>query len=447
MKQLLTLLLFGSTLFGIHAQHVSPSIICGNDVYSRIVREKHPELDAAIRATFEDAKRAGHKEVRERSPLTIQVVVHVVWNEAEENLSDDIIEDQIRVLNEDYNRQNADTSDLREEFHYIAGNADIHFELAQVVRVQTQELFEIDVISGDLLSVLKSDATGGSDAWDPEHYLNIWVCKIQPTTIFGLEVGQILGFAFPPTGLSHWPDGSSAPTPGEDGVVIDFRAFSSINPNPINNPADGTPLLLKGRTPVHEVGHYLGLRHIWGDGGLFGPNDCAQSDGVDDTPFASAQSEFDCDKTKNSCEQVELFFNEDPLDLVENYMDYSSEECMNMFTQGQVEIMRGVLTGPRAGLLNSVSTHQPASALGCSLSPNPAQDRSVLRFNLPEAGEVRVQVTGADGRRQALDLPAQAYTSGLQQIALDTRRLPAGMYLVHLQANGMTEVKKIIVQR
>jgi hypothetical protein len=355
------------------------------------------------------------------------------------------VEDQIRVLNEDYNHLNADTVDLREAFHDIAGNADIHFELAQIVRVQTSELFEIDVLGGDLLSNLKSDATGGSNAWDTDHYLNIWVCKIQPTTIFGLQIGQILGFAFPPAGLAHWPADSNAPTQGEDGVAIDFRAFGSNNPNTIELPGSTDNLIVRGRTPVHEVGHYLGLRHIWGDGGLFGPNDCAQSDGVDDTPFASAQSEFDCDKTKNSCEQVELFFNEDPLDLVENYMDYSSEECMNMFTKGQVEIMRGVLMGPRSGLLNSVGTQQPVSVLASSMSPNPAQDRTVLRFALPEAGEVNIQVFGADGRL-VLNLPAQFLSSGSQQIALDTRLLPAGMYLVHLQANGVREITKLSVQ-
>lgn len=446
MKQLVTLFFLLAGWASLNAQSTRLPIICGQEVFSHIVQEKHPERAAAIRATFEEAKRLGHNEVRQRSPLTIQVVVHVVWNETEENLSDDIIEDQIRVLNEDYNRLNADTADLREEFQFVAGNADIHFELAQIVRVQTQELFEIDVLGGDLLSSLKSDATGGSDAWDTEHYLNIWVCKIQPTTIFGLEVGQILGFAFPPDGLSHWPDGSSAPTVGEDGVVIDFRAFSSINPNQIENPTDGSILDIKGRTPVHEVGHYLGLRHIWGDGGLFGPNDCAQSDGVEDTPFANAQSEFDCDKTKNSCEQVELFYNEDPLDLVENYMDYSSEVCMNMFTKGQVEIMRGVLMGPRAGLLSSVSTHQPASVFHSSLAPNPANDRALLRFQLPEAGEVSIRVMNADGR-VFIDLPAQQYGSGMQQVSLDTKRLSAGMYLVQLQSGATVEVKKLAVQR
>lgn len=446
MKQLLTLLLCTAGLCTLQAQTAPLPIICGNEILSHVVKEKYPELDAAFRTTFEEAKRNGHQAIRERSPLTIQVVVHIVWNDAEENLTDDLIEDQIRVLNEDYNRLNADTADLRQEFDFVAGNADIHFELAEIVRVETNTLFEIDVLSGDLASNLKSSASGGSDGWDTEHYLNIWVCKIQPTVIFGLEIGQILGFAFPPNGLDHWPAGASAPTAGQDGVVIDYRVFSSINPNIVEIPGGGGTLTVKGRTAVHEVAHYLGLRHIWGDGGLLGPNDCAQSDGVEDTPFASAQSSFDCDKTKNSCEQVELFYNEDPLDLVENYMDYASEDCMNMFTKGQVEIMRGVLTGPRAGLLSSVATHQPVAGPDFRISPNPAQDRALLTFELPQQSDVSIRVVSAEGRT-VLEVPSQQLPSGHQQIALDTRRLPAGMYFVEVHATGVSNVQKLSIGR
>ena len=247
-------------------------------------------------------------------------------------------------------------------------------------------------------------------------------------------------------GLDHWPDGSNAPTPGEDGVVIDYRAFSSINPYVVEIPDGGGTLTVRGRTPVHEVGHYLGLRHIWGDGGTFGPNDCDQSDGVDDTPYANTQSSFDCDKTKNTCEQVELFYNEDALDLVENYMDYSSEDCMNMFTKGQVDIMRAVLQGPRAGLLTTVGTHQPVSGAEFRITPNPAQDRAVLTFELSQPGEVNVRVTGADGRT-VQESRSQQLSSGRQQMALETSNLAAGVYFVQVSANGTHFTQKLSVQR
>lgn len=445
MKQLLPLLAFLAAFSTLSAQSAPLPIICGNEIFSHVVRENHPELDAAFQSTFEQAAQQSH-HLTQRSPLNIKVVVHVVWNDPAENLADSIILNQMQILNADYNRMNADTGNLRAYFQDVAGNPNIHFELVEIVRVQTDDLFEIDVLGGDLLSALKSDATGGSNAWDTEHYLNIWICKIQPTTIFGVPIGQILGFAFPPNGLDHWPEGASAPTAEQDGVVIDFRVIGSNNPNTVENPAGGENLTIRGRTPVHEVGHYLGLRHIWGDGGLFGPNDCAQSDGIDDTPFASAQSAFDCDMEKNSCEQVEIFFNEDPLDLVENFMDYSRESCMNMFTKGQAGLMRNVVMGPRAGLLDPVGTRQPVSVLDSKVFPNPAQDQAILSFQLPETADVHVRIVGAAGR-SVLDMPGRQFSSGPQQIALDTRSLPVGVYFIHIQANEKTAVKKLLVQR
>ena len=119
---------------------------------------------------------------------------------------------------------------------------------------------------------------------------------------------------------------------------------------------------------------------------------------------------------------------------------------MNMFTKGQVEQMRSVLMGPRAGLLDPVGTRQPVAVSDCRLSPNPAQDRAVLAFRLPEQSEVGVRLVGADGR-SVLQVPAQVYFPGQQQIALDTRSLPTGIYFVHLQVDGATSVKKLSVQR
>ncbi len=446
MKQLFALLaVLAGPLFSV-AQNASHPVICGNEIFSRVVREKYPDLQANFDATFDQAKAYGQSAAADRSPLTVNVVVHVVWKKNEENLADSIIENQIQVLNEDFNRLNADTANLRAFFKDAAGSADIHFQLAEIVRVPTTKEFTLDLLGGSLLSELKHSSQGGSDAWPTENYLNIWVCKLQPTVIFGIPVGQVLGFAFPPADLANWPAGSNAPTPAEDGVVIDFRVFGRNNPNTVQIPGGGGTLTVKGRTPVHEVGHYLGLRHIWGDGGLLGPNDCAQSDGIDDTPFASAQSAFDCDKTKNTCQVQEPFYNADADDLIENYMDYASEDCMNMFTKGQVALMRSVLQGPRSGLINSVGTQEPVAGLDLQLAPNPAQDRLSLRFDLPQPGEVAVRILGADGRFVS-EQPAAHFTSGLQQVEVETQHLPAGLYLVEVRTAAGVAVRKLQVAR
>jgi hypothetical protein len=446
MKQILpTFLLVLSGVLSLFAQNTPPRILCGNEVFSHIVREKYPELQAAFDQTFEQAGRSN--AAADRSPMNIKVVVHVVWNAAAENLADSIIENQIQILNEDFNRQNADTANLRPLFQPVAGNADIHFELVQIVRVQTSQLFSIDILGNSLLSELKFDSEGGSDAWDTEKYLNIWVCKIQPTTIFGLPVGQILGFAFPPNGLDNWPANSGAPSADEDGVVIDYRMMGRNNPHPLPNPAGGGNLLVRGRTPVHEVGHYLGLRHIWGDGGLLGPNNCAESDGVDDTPYANSQSEFNCDKTRNTCEQVEIFYNDDVPDLVENFMDYSSEDCMNMFTKGQVELMRNVLAGPRNGLLQSSSAPSPdETALHWRLSPNPTGGIFSVDFQTGQAERVAFRVLGADGR-VVLQEVVREYPAGAHRRTFDLTQLAAGLYGVEITTTQGRSVKKILKVR
>jgi hypothetical protein len=406
-----------------------PRVLCGNELLHHIAREHYPEWQAAFDQTFEQAAR--HTEaVADRAPLTVNVVVHVVWNAATENLPDSVIENQMRVLNEDFNRMNADTGRLRSLFRPVLGNAEIRFQLAEIVRVKTTKLFSIDVLGGKLMPEVKQNNLGGSDARDPEKFLNIWVCKIQPTTIFGFPVGQVFGFAFPPAGLSHWPAGASAPTPGEDGVVMDFRMVGRNNPNPAADPVTGDPLVVRGRTATHEVAHYLGLRHIWGDGGLLGPNDCAQSDGVDDTPFANAQSNFDCDTTRNTCKQVEMFYNEDVPDLVENFMDYSGETCMSMFTKGQVQLTR-------KGLLAASSVAAPGrhEALPLHIAPNPAGERTAVSFVLPEKTEVTARVVSASGQA-LLELAPQTFEAGPQRLELDTQGLPAGVFFVEIRTTA-----------
>jgi len=434
MKHILpTLLLLISAHLVFAQTPQQPRVLCGNELLHHIVRENYPELQTAFDQTFEQAAR--HSEVvADRAPLTVNVVVHVVWNALAENLPDSVIESQIQVLNEDFNRMNADTGRLRSLFHPVAGNAEIRFQLADIVRVKTTKLFSIDLLGGKLMPEVKHDNLGGSDARDPEKFLNLWVCKIQPTTIFGFPVGQVFGFAFPPADLSHWPAGSSAPTPGEDGVVIDFRMMGRNNPNPAADPVTGDPLIVRGRTTTHEVAHYLGLRHIWGDGGLLGPNDCAQSDGVDDTPFANAQSNFDCDTTRNTCEQVEMFYNEDVPDLVENFMDYSGETCMSMFTKGQVRIMRNVLEGPRRGLIAASSVTEPGrgEAMPLHIAPNPAGERTAVSFVLTQKTEVTARVVSASGQ-VLLELAPQTFESGPQRLELDTQRLPTGVFFVEIR--------------
>src|SRR5262245_27881183 len=193
--------------------------------------------------------------------VTIPIVVHVVFRTLEENISDAQILSQVAVLNQDYRAQNPDLSKVPYPFKPFIGDARIRFELATkdplgqpttgITRTKTNRTgFASD-------NGVKSQATGGFDPWDTEHYLNIWVCSL---------TGGLLGFA-------QFPGGSKV----KDGVVMNNAAFGTLG--------SAKPPFNKGRTTTHTIGHYLNLRHIWGDG------DIRNGDFVADTPV-QAEANF-----------------------------------------------------------------------------------------------------------------------------------------------------------
>jgi hypothetical protein len=251
--------------------------------------------------------------------ITIPVIVHVVFNNSLENITDEQITSQIRILNEDYRKQNADISLVPEPFIPFVADAKIEFKLAVrdpdgnptngITRTFTQKTaFSFD-------DAVKFASTGGKDAWSADKYLNIWVCNLG---------GGLLGYA-------QFPGGDAE----TDGVVISHQYFGDVG--------TAIPPFNKGRTTTHEVGHWLNLRHIWGDD----MGACAGSDAVEDTPN-QADSNFGrptfpritCGNAPNG-------------DMYMNYMDYVDDDAMFMFSAGQVARMRATLDGPRALIKSS----------------------------------------------------------------------------------------------
>lgn len=327
-----------------------------------------PGYAESVNQAFEAAKALNmNPEGKSGSIYTIPVVFHIVYNIAEENVPDSVILDQLRILNEDYGRMNSDTVNMRSDFEIVKGDPKIEFKLAQIdpvgnptsgiTRTSTslESFGSLLFLQGDMsdLERVKSTADGGIDPWDQSRYLNIWVCDM---SIFGFTA--LLGYATPPAGLPNWPPGSTAGM--SDGVVLQYQTVGS------NNPADlGGGFEVLGRTATHEIGHYLGLRHIWGDG------DCTAQDGIDDTPNADAQSDTDCDPTKNTCtDNIQGF---DLPDMIENFMDYSSEDCQNTFTAQQVSLMHGVLELQRYDLVHNNPASIEELSISLSVYPNPAQ--------------------------------------------------------------------------
>ena len=264
----------------------------------------------------------------------IPVVVHVIHNGEQEgqdsNISNEQILSQISVLNTDYRRLNGDTINTPPIFQPVAADTYIEFKLAER-DPNGQETNGIVRVMGTQTEWLATDVSDNAELkslsfWPPEDYLNIWV-----TTL----ANDYLGYAqYPITSLP----GSIPPFDREtDGVVIHYRAFGSKAYGAFNlfNNYD------RGRTTSHEIGHYFGLRHIWGD--VIG---CDGTDYCDDTPQAY--------ESHTSC------INIDPIscgseDMYQNYLDYSYDRCMNLFTQDQVIRMRTVIENSprRVSLLTS----------------------------------------------------------------------------------------------
>lgn len=297
------LVFFSCNFLSLSAQRVCHTM----ETLEQEVRENPDRLNNLNR--LEKYTQAYHPLADAKGLITIPVVIHVVYNGEGQNISDAQILSQLETLNQDFRRTNSDADNAWTQ----AADTEIEFCLASIDpqgNATTGIVRTPTTVSGfGTNNTVKFTSAGGSDAWPASDYLNIWVCNI----------GRgILGYA-------QFPGGS----PLTDGVVNDYRYFGSIG--------TATAPFNLGRTLTHEVGHYLNLRHIWGDG------DCSTDDFVEDTPQAS-HSHGGCQIGATSCNS---------LDMVQNYMDYSNDACMNLFTQGQRNRMRAALAGPRASLLAS----------------------------------------------------------------------------------------------
>jgi hypothetical protein len=263
--------------------------------------------------------------------LRIPVVVHVVYNTPQQNVTDAQIQSQIGVLNEDYRRLNADASQVPNAFAGVAADLRIEFGLAVrdpdcnatsgITRTQTA----VALFSPN--DNVKAAATGGHDPWPRDQYLNIWVCRL-----------TYLGYA-------TYPGADAA----VDGVVIDYEAFG--------NTGTADPPYHLGRTATHEIGHWLDLLHIWGDDA----GACTGSDNVADTPN-QADKNFGCPAFPHvSCG------NGPNGDMFMNYMDYVDDSCMCMFTAGQGLRVEAVLHTTRNQILASDGLVPPPAITGVDL--------------------------------------------------------------------------------
>lgn len=402
---------------------------CGFDFMMETYEQQYPGFKTAVSNTFEKIKKSEESPLLRNEILTVDVVFHVVWKENAENLHDSIIYNQLEILNKDYRLLNDNRDEIRALFKDRQADARIEFNLKEIVRVKTDANFALSLTG--LPDRVKNTEDGGSNAVAPEKTLNIWICHIRPIPFIG---AQILGYAYPPAGLSNWPAGSNAPSSGLDGVVLDFRVTGGNNPNKLT--VQGMEYTSLGRTCIHEVGHYLGLRHIWGDGGgIFGGSSCNADDGMEDTPNQGSETGFGCDKNNNTC----IDNQNDLPDMIENYMDYSDERCQNIFTKDQVSHMRKVLFNQRKGLIEGqVSADNITENVSLKIVPNPVSEQSHVNFGEVKTGTVQL----LDGVGKVVF--SQKITDQ-QHYVLPTDILKSGLYhLIFRDQNGRISTSRFI---
>ena len=434
MKNLITTALLASSAI-VSAQSIedfinpATGIIDDHRLVLESMEEQYPGYKQVVNETFDKCHQFSTKSGQE---YTVNVVFHVVYNEEEENLPDSVIYSQLDVLNEDFGRMNADSVNLRPIFQPIAGNPAVHFNLAGIVRVPTTASFTVGF--NGLPDEVKQSSQGGSDAWDTQYFMNVWICKLDN------PFGALFGYAYPPAGLSNWPANSNAPSPELDGVVLDYRTVGRNNPNPYPNPQGGGNFVFTGRTGTHEVGHYMGLRHIWGDGGgLFGGESCGEDDGIADTPNQGYQSDFNCDPTLNTCTDSTGGAPDpnDMPDLIENHMDYSDETCKNMFTLGQAMHIRGVLENERIDLINAPASIEESTKSVLNLYPNPNNGTFLINSNVSGI----LSVFDLQGRM----VHSQKINNGLSNGEI--ANVSSGTYIVKLNSeNGESITDKLIIK-
>ena len=335
----------------------------------------------------------------ENTIIKIPVVVHILYHTQTEKISDEQVASQIDALNKYFRRRNADTTNTPAYFRTLAADCEIEFQLAisdprrrstsGIVRKYTP------ITKWKADDQMKFSSSMGDDAWDPKSYLNIWVCNLE----------KFAGYATTPGGEEN-----------KDGVVISYTAFGT---------GIGTSSYGMGKTAVHEVGHWLNLKHLWGD------ENCGD-DGVSDTPKQASYT-IGCPST------VRITCGNGPYgDMYMNYMDFSNDACINMFTEGQKARMRALFNtgGPRNSLLLSKGLNPPLIAespsttedpkwLHPQLFPNPANNE--LNFDL--SYDIRwmgktIFVTNLQGQT-VMNL---SITS--KNLKIDISRLQAGMYFL-----------------
>ena len=387
---------------------------CGTTNYQLYQISENPLLEQKIKKQEVEIQNwIKNAKASETEVVYIPIIFHVLYNSTTTNISDAQILSQMEILNIDYSRKNLDAINTPAMFATLAADARIQFCLAHqtpngnwtdgITRTSTTKT-TFNMPSNEA----KYNSKGGVDAWDTDKYLNIWIV---PEIIDGAIMG-VLGYA-------QMPGGNSA----TDGIVIGYKFIGNIGT--VSAPFN------KGRTLTHEMGHYFNLYHIWGDD--FGS--CSGSDFVDDTPNQASKN-FGCPTHPHiSCSNNG--------DMFQNYMDYTNDTCMNLFTKGQRDRMLAALNTQRGDLLTSGVCHanylKKDNDLEFNIFPNPANKQINIKINNTES--INIQIIDISGR----EIFFKEFETN--KISINTSELTNGIYFLKIKSNTQIGFKKFIIQQ
>jgi len=397
----LTVYLFGASL--------TAQVPCGTYPYSQQQLSTNlylKQTSLSVQNFIQQTLVSSGENRLDKTVIRIPVVVHVLYHHPAEKISDKMVNDQLTLLNQCFRLQNEDTVKIPSYFKNLAADCEIEFHLATsdpgkrnttgIVKKYTPiEKWTVD-------DKVKSSLEMGDDPWNPAEYLNIWVCNLDKYAGYSSVLGG-------PANV--------------DGIVIDLQAFGD-----------------EQKTLVHETGHWLGLKHIWGD-------EYCGDDGVEDTPKQASYTIGCPSGTRVTCN------NSPNGDLYMDYMDFTNDKCRLLFTHGQKARMKSLFNpgGPRNSLLNSEGLNPPLvfeipvpeddpKWLEPRIYPNPAKNELIIDLNYDArwVGNI-IQVINLHGQ-QIATVPI---SSKLQKI--DISRLSPGIYfLAAKRKDGLSIRKKFV---
>jgi len=344
--------------------------------------------------------------------LTIPVVVHIISNPDMPYITDEQVYSQIEVLNEDFRKKwgtdgyNTNPVGVDVEIEFQLADRDPEGAISSGITRTSYNKKNWTILNDSFLKSLSY--------WPSDQYLNIWVTSVSSDYMAWSQFPQVSSYQglVPPYGAET------------DGVVIDYKYFgrtgTAIYPYDL------------GRSATHEIGHWLGLLHIWGD------SDCGD-DYVADTPQDMAPNYSGTCIDSSDCNNDGKYTR----DMASNYLDYSDDACMHVFTQGQKDRMRNVfkLNARRNALLSSpaITATRNLVAENVIVSPNPASRQVTINFFSSHSGSATLV--------NELSIPVSSMSFvASKQVSVPLTTIPSGIYFLMVETEKGKLLRKIVKQ-